>query len=467
MQRTLSDKKPMLKRIRNIHFVGIGGIGMSGIAEVLHNLGHRVTGSDLKKTSITEHLESLDIKVTEGHKPENVEGADIVVYSSAVKSSNPELVRARERKIPIIRRAEMLGELMRMKYGIGIAGTHGKTTTAWMTGRVLTQGGLDPTIIVGGRIRSLGTNAKLGNSEFLVAEADEFDRSFLQLIPTVAVVTNIETDHLDCYKDLAQIKSAFLEFVNRVPFYGTVILCLDEPGLQSIIPEVKKPLVTYGLSPDAAVQASQVHFQGFSSSFNLCYRGENLGGIRLRVPGVHNIKNALAAAAVGLELQIKFEKIKKALEEFSGVHRRFEVKGTVRGITIVDDYAHHPTEIAASLKAARDGWSNRIVSVFQPHLYSRTRDFHQDFGRALSVSDVIVVTDIYPAREAPIPEVSGELVAAAARKRGHPAVTYIREKAEIAGYLLQITRPGDLVITFGAGDIWKTAEEFLNLLKRG
>ena len=466
MQRILS-KKTMLRRIRNIHFVGIGGIGMSGIAEVLHNLGHRVTGSDLKKTSITDHLESLGIKITEGHSPENVEGAQIVIYSSAVEPSNPELVRAKETNIPIIRRAEMLGELMRMKYGIGIAGTHGKTTTAWMTGRVLTQGGLDPTIIVGGRIRSLGTNAKLGNSEFLVTEADEFDRSFLQLIPTVAVVTNIETEHLDCYKDLAQIKAAFLEFVNRVPFYGTVILCLDEPGLQSIIPEVKKPLVTYGLGPDAAVQASRICFRGFSSSFSLCYRGEELGDIRLQVPGVHNIKNALAAAAVGLELEIEFEKIKKALEEFSGVHRRFEMKGTVREITVVDDYAHHPTEIAASLKAARDGWSKRIVSVFQPHLFSRTRDFHRDFGRVLAASDVIVVTDIYPAREAPIPGVSGELVATAARECGHQNVTYVPEKEKIAKHLLQIARPGDLIITFGAGDIWKTTEEFLKLLKRG
>ncbi len=457
----------MLKRTRNIHFVGIGGIGMSGIAEVLHNLGHRVTGSDLKKTSITDHLESLGIKITEGHSPENVEGAQIVIYSSAVEPSNPELVRAKETNIPIIRRAEMLGELMRMKYGIGIAGTHGKTTTAWMTGRVLTQGGLDPTIIVGGRIRSLGTNAKLGNSEFLVTEADEFDRSFLQLIPTVAVVTNIETEHLDCYKDLAQIKAAFLEFVNRVPFYGTVILCLDEPGLQSIIPEVKKPLVTYGLGPDAAVQASRICFRGFSSSFSLCYRGEELGDIRLQVPGVHNIKNALAAAAVGLELEIEFEKIKKALEEFSGVHRRFEMKGTVREITVVDDYAHHPTEIAASLKAARDGWSKRIISVFQPHLFSRTRDFHRDFGRVLSASDVIVVTDIYPARETPIPGVSGELVATAARESGHQAVSYVPEKEKIAKHLLQIAQPGDLIITFGAGDIWKTAEEFLRLLRKG
>lgn len=356
---------------------------------------------------------------------------------------------------------------MRMKYGIGISGTHGKTTTAWMTGRVLTEGGLDPTIIVGGRIRSLGTNAKLGHSEFLVTEADEFDRSFLQLIPTVAVVTNIETEHLDCYKDLAQIKAAFLEFVNRVPFYGTVILCLDEPGLQSIIPEVKKPLVTYGLGLDATVQASRIRFRGFSSSFNLCYRGEELGDIQLQVPGVHNIKNALAAAAVGLELEIEFEKIKKALEEFSGVHRRFEIKGTVRGITVVDDYAHHPTEIAASLKAARDGWSKRIVAVFQPHLFSRTRDFHRDFGRVLSASDVMVVTDIYPARETPIPGVSGELVATAARESGHQAVSYVPERERIAKHLLQIVRPGDLIMTFGAGDIWKTAEEFLKLLKEG
>jgi UDP-N-acetylmuramate--alanine ligase len=431
MQRILS-KKTMLKRIRNIHFVGIGGIGMSGIAEVLHNLGHRVTGSDLKKTSITDHLESLGIKITEGHSPENIEGAQIVIYSSAVEPSNPELVRAKETNIPIIRRAEMLGELMRMKYGIGIAGTHGKTTTAWMTGRVLTQGGLDPTIIVGGRIRSLGTNAKLGNSEFLVTEADEFDRSFLQLIPTVAVVTNIETEHLDCYK-----------------------------------PEVKKPLVTYGLGPDAAVQASRICFRGFSSSFSLCYRGEELGDIRLQVPGVHNIKNALAAAAVGLELEIEFEKIKKALEEFSGVHRRFEMKGTIREITVVDDYAHHPTEIAASLRAARDGWSKRIVSVFQPHLFSRTRDFHRDFGRVLSASDVIVVTDIYPARETPIPGVSGELIATAARESGHQAVSYVPEKEKIAKHLLQIAQPGDLIITFGAGDIWKTAEEFLRLLRKG
>lgn len=452
---------------KNIHFVGIGGIGMSGIAEVLYNLGYRVTGSDLQRSHITDRLESLGISVFEGHDSKNVEGADVVIFSSAVKPSNPELVRARERRIPVIRRADMLAELMRMKYGIGIAGTHGKTTTAWMVGTVLAESGLDPTIIVGGRVRSLGTNARLGEGKFLVAEADEFDRSFLRLNPTIAVVTSLEAEHLDCYKDLKEIKTAFVEYVNKVPFYGAVVLCLDEVEIASIIPEVERSLVTYGVSSQADILATGIVFEGLSSEFTVWVKGKELGRISLKAPGVHNVKNALAAVAVGLQVGLEFDTIKRSLEKFSGVHRRFEVKGDVGGVTVVDEYAHHPTEVSASLEGARAGWNRRIIAVFQPHLFSRTRDFFRDFGRSFLNSDVLVVTDIYPAREEPIPGISGRLIADAARELGHPDVIYTPDKGEIAAHLYTILQPGDLVITYGAGDIYKVGEELLELLRRG
>jgi len=438
---------------------------MSGIAEVLLNLGFTVTGSDRQTSPITSRLQKLGALIHEGHKGEYVEGADVVVISSAVKMDNIEVKAALSSRIPVIQRAEMLGELMRMKEGIAVAGTHGKTTTTSMIGLVLQEGGYDPTLIVGGRVRSLRTNARLGEGDYLVAEADEFDRSFLRLTPAIAVITNIETDHLDCYKNLEEIKSAFITFANKVPFYGTVILCLDEISLQEIVPRLERRIIAYGMNPHAEVRGSEPLYYESHSEFTAVWKDKTLGRIKIQLPGIHNVKNSLAALSVGLELEIPFDKIKKSLEGFTGVHRRFEIKADVRGILIVDDYAHHPTEIKASLKGAREGWNRRIIAVFQPHLYSRTRDFYEDFGRSFFDADVLIVTDIYPAREEPIPGVTGELVVNAARSFGHRQVIYLPNKEEVADYLFKIVRNGDMVITMGAGDIWKAGEALIKKLQ--
>jgi UDP-N-acetylmuramate--alanine ligase len=454
------------KKIKKLHFVGIGGTGMCGIAEILWNLGYEVTGSDMRSSESTERLEKLGIRIYLVHKKENVKGADVLVISSAVKDSNPEVIFAKENKIPVIRRAEMLGELMRMKYGIGVAGTHGKTTTTSMIGHILTEAGLDPTIIVGGRVKSLGSNAKLGQGEYLVAEADEFDRSFLRLTPTIAVVTTLEAEHLDYYKDLEEIKSVFTEFVNKVPFYGSVILCLDEEAIQEIIPGIERPIVTYGLVPQADLVAHSIQFSENQSFFRVRNRGKDLGEISLLVPGIHNVKNCLAALCVGLELEIPFEKMKKALSEFKGVSRRFEIKGEIDRVMIADDYAHHPTEIKATLKAARDGYKKRIIAIFQPHLYSRTKDFYKEFGKSFFDSDLLIVTDIYPAREEPVPGITGELIVSKAKEFGHKEVFYIPRKEEIIPFLSRILRENDLVITIGAGDIYKVGENLISALKK-
>jgi UDP-N-acetylmuramate--alanine ligase len=451
-------------KVRKLHFVGIGGIGMSGIAEVLLNLDFQISGSDLQLSEVTQHLEKIGATISEGHRANQVGDADAVVISSAVRSDNPEVMEARRRKIPVIRRAEMLGELMRMKYGIGIAGTHGKTTTTSMTSLVLDRGGLDPTVIVGGKVKSLRTSAKLGQGQYLVAEADEFDRSFLRLLPTIAVVTTLEAEHLDCYTNLDDIKGAFIEYVNKVPFYGAVVICLDEDSLQSIIPHIHGRLITYGLSPQAHIRAVELEFQGLNSSFNVIVGKQKMGRVTLRVPGIHNVKNGLAALAVGLEVGLEFESVRKSLEAFSGVYRRFEVKGEVGGVMVVDDYAHHPTEIQATLLAAKEGLDRRTIAVFQPHLYSRTRDFYDDFGKSFFHSDMLLVTDVYPAREQPIAGVSGELVARAAREHGHGKVVYIEDKNKVATYLAAQVQPDDLVITLGAGDVYRIGERLLTLL---
>lgn len=450
------------KRFKHLHFVGIGGVGMCGIAEILLNLGYKISGSDLKSSETTEHLAKLGAQIFTGHQESNVKGADVVVISSAVKEENPEVKAAKLNKIPVIRRAEMLAELMRMKFGIAIAGTHGKTTTTSMIGQILTEGGVDPTIIVGGRVLNLESNAKLGKGMYLVAEADEFDRSFLKLSPTIAVVTNLEAEHLDCYKNLDEIKTAFLEFMNKVPFYGNVILCLNEASLQSLIPQIQRPVITYGTVPSADIEAYDIEFHETSSKFKVKVQGKEKGSLNLQVPGIHNVKNSLAALAVGLELEIPWEKIKKALQEFKGVNRRFEVKGVKDGIMVVDDYAHHPTEIEATLQAAKSGWDKRIIAVFQPHLYSRTKDFYPEFGKAFFNSDILIVTDIYPAREEPIPGVSGELVAEAAKKSGHKQVFYVPKTTDVATFLKKLLKKEDLVITLGAGDIYKVGQELLN-----
>jgi UDP-N-acetylmuramate--alanine ligase len=452
-------------KIRKIHLVGIGGAGMSGIAEVLVTLGYQITGSDLRPSETTQRLENLGIKIEYGHSADNVKDADVVVISSAVKEKNPEVTAARQRRIPVIRRSEMLGELMRMRYGIGIAGTHGKTTTTSMVGEILSEGGLDPTIVVGGRVVNLGTHAKLGNGQFMVTEADEYDRSFLRLTPTIAVVTNLEPEHLDYYRDFTEIKSAFLEFVNKVPFYGRVILCWDEKNLRELISEIERPLTTYGLSSKADLTADSIRFAENHSTFEVSIKGNKTGQVRLGVPGEHNVRNSLAAVGVALELDIPWEKIQAGLEKFKGVHRRFEIKGQAKGVMVVDDYAHHPTEIEATLKSARAGWKRRIVAVFQPHLYSRTRDFHHEFGRVLLESDLLVVTDVYPAREDPITGVTGELVWQAAKKLGHKNAFYVPRTEDVASMLAKMVRPDDMVITLGAGDVYKVGTELLKMLE--
>ncbi|NUM61503.1 MAG: UDP-N-acetylmuramate--L-alanine ligase [Ignavibacteriaceae bacterium] len=455
----------MFKSIKKIHFVGIGGIGMSGIAEILMNQGFEVSGSDLLLSEVTKRLEELGAKIYEGHSAENVKDVDVLVYSSAVIPDNPEVRAASDKNIPIIKRAEMLAETMRMQYGIGIAGTHGKTTTTSMVGLTLTEGGIDPTIIVGGKLSGLGgTNARLGNGEFIVVEADEFDRTFLKLTPTIAAITTLEREHLDTYKDIDDIKTAFIEFANKVPFYGFVVICLDEPALQDIIPSINKTVFTYGITAQADVRAIDIEFEGFSGKYTVIYKGKELGQIKLNIPGEHYVKNSLVAVTIGMELGINFNTIKQALEKFTGVYRRFETKYQ-NDILVLDDYAHHPTETAATLAGIRAAWDRRLVVVFQPHLYSRTRDFYQDFGRSFLNSDVFLCTDIYPAREKPIDGINGEMIANITKKYGHKNVIYVQDKKDIPQKLMELKKKDDIIVTMGAGDIWKYGEKFVELLK--
>jgi len=438
---------------------------MSGIAEILLNKGFEVSGSDLNLTEVTNRLAELGAKIYEGHSADNVKDVDVLVYSSAVVPDNPEVREAADRNIPIIKRAEMLAETMRMQYGIGIAGTHGKTTTTSMVGLTLTEGGIDPTIIVGGKLSGLGgTNARLGNGEFIVVEADEFDRTFLKLTPTIAAITTLEREHLDTYKDLDDIKTAFIEFANKVPFYGFVVICLDEPALQDIIPFINKTIFTYGTTAQADVRAVDIEYEGFSSKYTVIYKGKELGIVKLNIPGEHYVKNSLVAVTIGMELGIDFNVIKKALEKFKGVYRRFEIKYK-NDILVLDDYAHHPTESSATLAGIRAAWDRRLVVVFQPHLYSRTKDFYQDFGRSFLNSDVFVCTDIYPAREKPIVGVTGEMIANITKKYGHKKVIYVPDKKDIPKKLMELKKEGDIIITMGAGDIWKYGEKFVELLK--
>lgn len=457
----------MIKPYRHIHFVGIGGAGMSGIAEVLHNMDYLVTGSDVQASQTTRYLETLGIQVFIGHQSEHIQGADVVVRSSAVGLDNPEVVAARQQFIPVIPRAEMLAELMRLKYGVAVAGTHGKTTTTSMLATVLARGGLDPTIVIGGRLRGLETNARLGRGDFLVAEADESDGSFLKLSPTIAVVTTIDAEHLDYYRDLSHIQEAFLQFINKVPFYGSAILCLDQENIQSLLPHVEKRFITYGLRTQADITAKEISLQGMGSEFVVVARQEVLGKFRLRVPGIHNASNALAAIAVGLDLNIEPDVIRDALEEFAGVDRRFQVKGEVRGILVVDDYGHHPAEICATLNAAKDGFGRRIVVIFQPHRYTRTYHLLRDFFTAFYQADVLLVTEVYAAGEPVIPGVSGRQIAEGALEHGHRSVTFIPDKDAIPEFVVSVVEPGDLVITMGAGDIWQVGEEIVRRLEAG
>jgi UDP-N-acetylmuramate--alanine ligase len=457
----------IFRRIKHIHFVGIGGIGMSGIAEVLLSLGEdfRVTGSDLKRSPITERLERLGAIVWEGHSAEHVDGADVVVISSAIRPDNPEVVTARQRQIPVIPRAEMLAELMRLyRHGIAIAGTHGKTTTTSMIAHLMTSAGFDPTVVVGGRVASLGSNARLGRGDYIVVEADESDGSLLMLTPSLAVLTNIDRDHLDHFSSgIEGIRQCFLAFVNRVPFYGTIVLCLDDPNIQAIIPQIARKSLSYGLTAQAHVSASEIEQRGFESEFVVKAFGRELGRMKLSVPGTHNIYNALAATAVGLDLGIEFGRIAESLGEFRGADRRFQVKGEKQGILLVDDYGHHPTEIQATLAAARNS-GRRTVVLFQPHRYTRTRDLMEEFARSFYDADVLLITDIYPASEEPIEGITSARLAQMVERFGHRHVEYVGPLASAAARLKEIARAGDLVLTLGAGNVYQAGDEFLESL---
>jgi UDP-N-acetylmuramate--alanine ligase len=450
---------------QRIHLVGIGGIGMSGIAEVLLTLGYSVSGSDRKPSNITERLQNLGATIYEGHKAANVEGAHVVVTSSAIKPDNPEVVEAHKRKVPVIPRAEMLAELMRLKHGIAVAGAHGKTTTTSMVASVLAAAHLDPTFVIGGRVNQAGTTAKLGKGEYFIVEADESDRSFLLLAPEVAVVTTIDREHLDQYSSLADIQDAFVQFVNRVPFYGAAIVCLDEPNVQAIIPNVKRPIITYGTSSQADLVISDVKLDGLGSEFRLSYKGEDLGMFQLlHPPGIHNVRNAAAAAAVALYLDIPAELIREGLAKFAGVGRRFDIKGAVNDITVIDDYGHHPAEIRATLEAARLGKFNRLIVLFQPHRYTRTQYLWEEFRQAFNQADVLVLIDIYAASEAAIPGITSEALANAILEAGHKNVFYFRSMQESIEHLLREARPGDAILTIGAGNVSRASNELMVLL---
>jgi len=451
-------------KIQRIHFVGIGGIGMSGIAEVLLNLGYHISGSDTRETDVTRRLKSLGCEISYGHRRENLKEADVVVISSAIRQGNPEVEAAEERLIPVIPRAEMLAELMRMKIGIAIAGTHGKTTTTSLISTVLAAGGLDPTVVIGGRLNSIGSNARLGQGEYLVAEADESDGSFLKLMPTIAVVTNIDPEHLDYYKGIDEIKETFLSFLNKIPFFGLAVLCLDHPNIQSLLPRLKKRFTTYGLTTQADFQAKEIVFEGLSTSFDVIHRRREIGRLSLRMPGLHNVYNALATLATAFELNISFQIVQETLRDFSGIQRRFQIKGEKKGVLVVDDYGHHPVEIMATLKAARAGWAKRIIAVFQPHRYTRTQALFKDFLTAFYDADILILTDIYPAGEDRIEGVESKALFEGLREYGHKDVTYLSDKREIVEHLLRVISPGDLVITLGAGDIWQVSEELVNRL---
>jgi UDP-N-acetylmuramate--alanine ligase len=453
------------RNFQRIHLVGIGGIGMCGIAEVLLTLGYSVSGSDTKPSNITERLQNLGATIYSGHKPANVNGAHVVVVSSAVKADNAEVVEAHKHKIPVIPRAEMLAELMRLKYGIAVAGAHGKTTTTSMVASILAEAHLDPTFVIGGKVNQAGTSARLGKGEYFVVEADESDRSFLLLAPVVSVVTTIDREHLDQYASLEEIQEVFVQFVNRVPFYGAAILCLDEPNVQAIIPSVKRPIISYGVSTQADLIISDINLEGLNSEFRLTFKGDDLGMFRLlHPPGIHNVRNAAAAAAVALYLNVPAELIREALGKFAGVSRRFDIKGIVNDVAVIDDYGHHPVEIRATLEAAKVCKFNRLLVLFQPHRYSRSQQLWSEFTLAFNLADLLIVTDIYAAGELPIPGVSGESLATAIGDAGHKNVSYVRSMQDAIERLLKAARPGDAILTIGAGNVTRASNELVMLL---
>lgn len=456
----------IFKIINKIHFVGIGGIGMSAIAEVLFHQGFQISGSDRELNDVTERLSGLGMEIFEGHSAENIKGIDVLVYSSAVSLDNPEVQEAIKRNIPIVKRSEMLAETMRMKYGIGVAGTHGKTTTTSMIGLILVEAGLDPTMIVGGKLNELaGSNARLGNGELIVVEADEFDRTFLKLNPVITVLTSLEAEHLDTYKDLNDIKAAFTEYANKVPFYGFVVLCADDYNLLEISSGITKKVIKYGLNHKADIQAVDIQQKGFKTTYKVKCFGNKIGTIELSLPGEYNVKNSLAAVVVGLELGIDFEIIRHTLKSFKGAQRRFEIKYN-KDVLVVDDYAHHPTEVAETLKGIRSAWDRRLIAVFQPHLYSRTKDFYMDFAKSFLNSDVFICTDVYPSREKPVEGITGKLISDSAVELGHKKAVYVPDKNDVPAVLLKEKQNGDIIITMGAGDIYKYGEKFVSMLMK-
>jgi UDP-N-acetylmuramate--alanine ligase len=457
--------KPLFSAKTQIHFVGIGGIGMSGIAEVLVNLEYPVSGSDLKKSATTRRLESLGVKFFNGHSAENVEGADVVVVSSAVRQDNVEVDRARTLQIPIIPRAEMLAELMRLKYGIAVAGSHGKTTTTSMIAVMLDHAGFDPTMVVGGRLAILGSNARLGSSDFMVVEADESDRSFLHLSPVIAVVTGIDREHMEAYRDLEDLEGAFVDFVNKVPFYGASVVCLDEERIQDLLPRIRRRYVTYGYSTQADVTADSVELSEMQSSFTLKLRGEEMGRVTLNVPGRISVLNSLAAVGVALELGIPPEQILSGLEAYTGVDRRFQIKGSEEGILVVDDYGHHPTEIRASLATAKEAFGRRTIVVFQPHRYTRIQALYDEFCRAFHQADLLLVTEIYPAGEEPIPGVTGLALAEGIKKHGHRDVRFVEALDAIAAVVAKEMEEGDLILTLGAGSVTTLSDRLVEMVR--
>ena len=458
-------------RMRHAHFVGVGGIGMSGLAEILRTMEFDVSGSDMKPNDITRRLETMGVRIDVGHHAKNVEGADVLVYSSAIKSDNPEIVRARELEIPIIPRAEMLAELMRVKYNVLIAGSHGKTTTTSLVATVLRHAGLDPTVVVGGKVNALGSNARLGAGDLFVAEADESDGSFLKLTPTIGVITNIDAEHLDHYGTHEKVKEAFIEFANKIPFYGLAVLCIDHPHVQAVLPKISRRHVTYGVSRQADYRAKNPVFDGLQTHFEVWRRGESLGSFTVKMPGAHNILNALAVIAVADELEVPLDAVREAISSFHGVQRRFTIVGQPklgdRDVMVVDDYGHHPAEIEATLDAAQRGFDRRVVVAFQPHRYTRTRDLFEEFTRSFNKADYVIVTEVYPAGEKPIPGATGRELADAIRAHGHHHVKYVADKNEVADELYREVKPGDLVIALGAGDINASARKLVARLEAG
>lgn len=456
----------MQRKVKRIHFVGIGGIGMSGIAEVLLNLGYGISGSDVQSSETTRRLRNLGAKVAVGHAAENIGTADVVVTSTAVKADNPEVVEAHRKNIPVIPRAEMLAELLKMKFSVAVSGSHGKTTTTSMVSTILAEGGLDPTMVIGGKLASIGSNARLGDGDIIVAEADESDGSFLKLSPTIAVVTNIDREHLDYYPGIEEIKAAFLTFANMVPFYGCTVMCNDNAHVREIAGAIKRRVITYGIDQPADYSASDIRFWESKTVYHLTYKGEDLGDTELTVPGLFNVYNSMAATAVGRELGLDMATIRKGLAAFSGVQRRLEVKGRAGRITVVDDYGHHPTEIVATLSAARQMWKGRLIVVFQPHRFTRTRALFDEFTRSFGDADILVLNDIYPASEAPIPGINSAALWAAIKEGGHPRVEYISQAQNTIDFLLSTAEPGDTVLTLGAGSGYKIGEAFLAELKK-